>query len=114
MYDSQIHAPKQTRQSSRKSGLNCKRLQDFDFLGQKVNLTFEREEVFTTGIGLAVSIFSIVIMSLFAYTRTVKLFNRDDPLFAMSIEPYDDTTIDLWALEFMFAVEDIDPRYGRL
>ena len=90
--------PIKKKQSRKKPGLNCKRLQDFDFLGHQVNLTFEREEVFTTGIGLLVSILSLVLMSLIAYTRTVKLISRDDPFYAMAIEPYDNEIIDLWAL----------------
>ena len=32
----------------------------------------------------------------------------------MAIEPYENELIDLWALGFMFAVENIDPRIGRL
>ena len=53
-------------------------------------------------------------MSLIAYTRTVKLISRDDPFYAMAIEPYDNEIIDLWALQFMFAVEKKDAKYGRL
>ena len=32
----------------------------------------------------------------------------------MAINPYEDEIIDLWKLKFMFAVEALDPRYGRL
>ena len=32
----------------------------------------------------------------------------------MAIEPYDNEIIDLWALQFMFAVEKKDAKYGRL
>ena len=48
------------------------------------------------------------------YTRTMKLFLGEDPFFAMAIEPYENETIDLWSLDFMFAVENIDPKVGRL
>ena len=32
----------------------------------------------------------------------------------MAIEPYESATIDLWELGFMFAVENIDPKVGRV
>ena len=32
----------------------------------------------------------------------------------MVVAPYEDETIDLWALNFMFAVENVNPRFGRL
>ena len=32
----------------------------------------------------------------------------------MAIEPYENETIDLWSLGFMFAVENIDPKVGRI
>ena len=32
----------------------------------------------------------------------------------MAIEPYENATIDLWELGFMFAVENMDPKVGRV
>ena len=32
----------------------------------------------------------------------------------MAIEPYEDSIIDLWELGFMFAVENVDPKVGRV
>ena len=32
----------------------------------------------------------------------------------MAIEPYEDSIIDLWGLGFMFAVENVDPKVGRV
>ena len=32
----------------------------------------------------------------------------------MAIEPYESATIDLWELGFMFAVENMDPKVGRV
>ena len=73
-----------------------------------------REEVFTTNIGACVSIISILFLGLISLTRTIKLFGGTDPFFAMATRSYDDETIDLWALKFMFAVQDVDPRLGRV
>ena len=69
------------KSSFKKPGLNCKRLQKFDFLGKNVNLTYQREEVFTTSIGLIVSLISLAFLGIVAYTRTVKLLTREDPSF---------------------------------
>ena len=44
----------------------------------------------------------------------MKLVKGDDPFFAMTTSPYEDQIIDLWALQFMFAVEAVDPRLGRI
>ena len=77
-------------------------------------MTYQREEVFTTSIGLIVSLMSLAFLGLVAYTRTVKLLTGEDPLFQMAIEPYESATIDLWELGFMFAVENMDPKVGRV
>ena len=70
--------------------------------------------MYTTSIGTIVSLMSIVTFVLVGLTRTRKLFRGDDPFFAMAIEPYEDDIIDLWSLGFMFAVENVDPKVGRL
>ena len=61
-----------------------------------------------------VSIFCDIFLGIVAITRTLKLVNGSDPSFAMSIQNYDDESIDLWAMNFMFAVEAIEPKFGRL
>ena len=73
-----------------------------------------REEVFTTNIGACVSIVSLLFLGLISTSRTINLFEGEDPFFSMSDVAYGDETIDLWALQFMFAVEDIDPKLGRI
>ena len=32
----------------------------------------------------------------------------------MSIEPYEDNLINLWDLDYMFAVENLEAKYGRI
>ena len=45
--------------------------------------------------------------------RTLKLVNSDDPFLSMiTMKQQDDEIIDLWQLDFMFAIENIDPRIG--
>ena len=108
-----------SRQSNRsfqkRSRLNCRILHDLDFLGQNVNFTFKRDEVFTTNLGTTVSIISILLLGFVLLSRTIKLVEGADPIFAMVTSPYEDEqTIDLWDLNFKFAVEAVDPKIGRL
>ena len=46
--------------------------------------------------------------------RTSKLISMDDPFFSMTTMVGENSYIDLWQLGFMFAVEDVDPRLGRI
>ena len=50
----------------------------------------------------------------FMMIRTIKLASGDDPFFSMTLLPSDNEAIDLWKLDFMFAIEDLDPRVGRI
>ena len=112
--DSAANDSKSGSKSQKTIGLNCRKLHEFDFLYHSVNLTFNQKEVYTTKIGTVCSIISILFLGLIFYTRTVKMFAREDPYFAMVKSLYGGETIDLWALDFMFAIEAVDPRLGRL
>ena len=46
--------------------------------------------------------------------QTSKLMTKDDPFFSSITQVLETQIVDLWKLGFMFAVEDIDPRIGRL
>ena len=45
--------------------------------------------------------------------RTLKLVSKDDPFFSTLSEQSDDTVY-LGELNYMFAIENIDPRVGRV
>ena len=55
-------------------------------------------------------------MLSFMLVRTSKLISAEDPFFSMTTQVREDTTnpIDLWKLGFMFAVEQVEPRIGRI
>lgn len=54
-------------------------------------------------------------MTIFFAVRTRKLLGGYDPFFAMISKPAEaGETIDLWALEYMFAVQKLDPKYGHI
>ena len=63
-----------------------------------------------------ITIACAIMMLIFMFIRTSKLFSASDPFFTMTAQALEDTNefIDLWELGFMFAVEDIDPRIGRV
>ena len=44
----------------------------------------------------------------------MKLVTFDDPFFSMTTMSQDDVLIDIWKMDFMFAIENIDPRVGRI
>ena len=54
-------------------------------------------------------------MIAFLTNRLMKLVSKDDPFFSMLNFASDQTEdIDLWKDKFMFAVEKLDPRAGRI
>ena len=53
-------------------------------------------------------------MMSFMIVQTKKLISMDDPFFSMTKVFAETQIVDLWQLGFMFALEDIDPRYGRI
>lgn len=90
-------------------------LKNLDIFGETVKFTFRQKGSFQTWFGTFITCAVLTLFTAFAGVRTLKLFNAEDPFFSMmtmaeeKIDP-----IDLWALNFVFAVEDIDPRAGRI
>ena len=60
------------------------------------------------------TILTAVFMISFTVNRTIKLVSKDDPFFSMLAMAAEENEIDLWDLNFMFAVEKLDPRVGRV
>ena len=90
-------------------------LESFDLLGQNVNLTFERKPIFNTSYGGVISIICSTFLVLFIATRSIKLFGGYDPMLSMLPTTHkSEKFIDLGAMKYFFAVEQIDPKYGRL
>ena len=74
-----------------------------------INFGFIRFDSFGHGFHSVMCIFFTTFMML----RTLKLVNSDDPFLSMiTMKQQDDEIIDLWQLDFMFAIENIDPRIG--
>ena len=52
-------------------------------------------------------------MIAFFTVRTLKLVTASGPVFSSTYSAQTEM-IDLWELGFMFAIEDIDPKIGRI
>ena len=92
----------------------CNSLKSVDIFGEQIEFTFNGDTRFKTWIGASISCFMCTFFIIFLALRTTKLVSNDDPFFSMTTMYSKDEVIDLWAMDFMFAIEDIDPRVGRL
>lgn len=61
-----------------------------------------------------VTFLTFALMISFTVNRCVKLVDASDPFFSMLTMASEDEQIDLWELNYMFAVEKLDPRVGRV
>ena len=73
-----------------------------------------KETSYKTSIGASISCFVSTFFIIFLVLRTTKLILSDDPFFSLTTMGADDVSIDIWNLDFMFAIENIDPRVGRI
>ena len=53
-------------------------------------------------------------MICFLLARTMKLYTMEDPFFSMFPMALKESQIDLWQLGFMFAVQKVDARIGKI
>lgn len=88
---------------------------NLDIFGEGVQFTFKKNTRFKTYIGASISTLMILFFIIFLSLRTIKLVNYDDPLLSMiAMSQAADIVIDLWQLDYMFAIENIDPRVGTI
>ena len=85
-----------------------------DMFGEKVQFTFKKENSFKTHIGAFISCIMSIFFITFFLLRSIKLVTKDDPFFSLTMMGADDVSIDIWELDFMFAIEKIDPRIGTI
>ena len=89
-------------------------LQGFDIYSQSVNFTFRGRERHSTCAGTFFSFVTFALMISLALNRTVKFLSVDDPFLSVISDAVTDDKIDFGALNFMFAVEKLDSRVGRI
>ena len=53
-------------------------------------------------------------MICFFIARTTKLYTMEDPFFSMFPMALKQNQLDLWQLGFMFAVQKVDEKIGRI
>ncbi len=90
-------------------------LKTFDIFGESVKLTYQKRATFQTWVGTFFSLIVLTMFLAFFGVRTGKLVSATDPFFSMMTMAKEEIDpIDLWALNFIFAIEDIDPRAGHI
>ena len=92
-----------------------KRLKQLDLFGTTVNFTYRGDDYYTTRCGSSVTILAVTIFVILAGIKFVEFFGSTDPIEYMTEakQPMDEK-IDLDSLGFTFAIEKLDPAYGRL
>lgn len=80
-----------------------------------VSLTFRGEPKFSTWTGTVLTFFTIMLLTIFTAICTLKLVSREDPFLSANTLPRkDDHRVDLVALDYAFAVTQVDPKLGRV
>ena len=83
--------------------------------GESVQLTFNKKRSYQTWVGTCVTFLIAILFISFLGVRTNKLVSATDPFFSMmTMAKEESEPIDLWARNYMFAIEDIDPRAGYI
>ena len=54
------------------------------------------------------------LFASFAIVRTMTLVSSTDPFLSMMAQEVTDPSIDLWDLDYFWAIEKPDPRVGRV
>jgi len=94
--------------------VSCSLFKSLDLFGEKINLTFKQEKDFKTTFGAIISLICSIALIAFLVVQTQKLISKEDPFFSMTTSSKVTDTIDLWELGFIFAIENIDPKVGRI
>ena len=90
-------------------------LKTFDMFGESVKLTFQKNDTYQTWIGTCITFLIGILFIAFFGVRTNKLVSATDPFFSMMTMAKEQTEpIDLWAMNYMFAIQDVDPRVGYI
>ena len=92
----------------------CNELKDLDMYGAGVEFNFQGKNRFTTVIGSIMTFITILLFISFAAIRTLEFALQGDPFINMTSLIAEEESIDLWDIDFVFAIEDLDPKVGRI
>ena len=87
---------------------------DLDIYGQSVSFTFQDKVRFPTCIGIFFTVVTLSLMISFTVIRLLKLLNKNDPFFSTTVFDAFNKEVNLGEMNFMFALENIDPKIGRI
>ena len=90
------------------------KLETFDFFAKKIGLTFQGKVSYTTPIGGLISIICFTVATFLFLVKTVDLVSKADPELSMIESESKSARSDLYELGFMIAVQNIDPRIGKI
>ena len=90
------------------------KLEGFDYFAKTIRLTFQGKDRYTTPIGGAISIVCFTVAMFLLLLKTVELVGKADPELSMIESESNYERSDLFELGFMFAVQSIDPRIGKI
>ena len=81
-----------------------------------VSLTFEQQTLFNTGIGGIFSVICGIIILVYIIDRSISMLPASFGTQTSMIERSHDRNVafDLAELNFIFGIEDIDPKLGRI
>lgn len=103
-----------TKKTAMKRGCFKSIVQGADIYGQSINFTFQKKDRFSTCVGTIFTFLTVALMMSFTVNRCMKLVSKDDPFFSSLSMDSAEENVDLGALKYMFAVEQLDPSVGRL
>ena len=85
-----------------------------DIFGETVRFKFQGRDKYSTPVGAVISCLTLTGFLIFFLVRTAQLFSSENPNLTMISMAADGQSIDLYDLNFFFAIENIDPRAGRI
>ena len=92
-----------------------KLLKKIDFFGQSVQLTFRKESKFRSEIGGVASLFFYIVLGTIIVIKSLTFFDSQNTTKTVTSQLLGEAeTIDLFALNYRFAIEKVDPRIGSI
>ena len=90
------------------------RLKDFDGFAKTIQFTFRGQTHFSTKVGGTIYLICCILFFFLWMVKTLDLITKKDQELKMIESESNYAGLDLFELGFMFAIEKIDPRLGKV
>ena len=87
-------------------------IKKLDMFGQSVQLTFRQREKYKTDVGGIASIFLFMLLGFLIAIKTVEYADKENAQMYMANTIGSVESIDLFKLNYRFAIMPVDPRIG--